>query len=386
MPIDWSELERHRVVQVKAKRIRTHFPRLLGYNARLCEHGFGNDVLVREVVTDHGASGWGLSGGRWPDGTVELAGTPVSDLFDPAVGVIREDAMPLDAALHDLAGVICGAPVHQMLGGAGGRDIPCYGAMGYMDDITPAYAPGGVAVILRHCRDDYNLGYRAFKLKMGRGYQWMDAEAGLRRDIEVTRAVREAFPEAQLIVDPNDGYDCDTAVRYVEAVGDCRLFSIEEPFPENRTDLLRLREAIEKHCPDTTVTDGESRPDVDLLVELGAEGLIDILNLDIQGYGFTPWRRAAPRALAAGMLLTPHTFGLRIKTFYGAQFLAGVGGVSPLEGVIDETEGVDAGAYSFANGILRVPDAPGFGLRLIWGREIGPDGRADYGRRPVTPG
>jgi len=229
-----------------------------------------------------------------PDEAAKLVGRRLDELFDPAVGVIADEALPLDRALHDLAGVILGVPVYEMLGGAKSTAVGVYSGAIYMDDITPAYAPGGVRVVVEHCRQDYDYGYRAFKLKIGRGHRWMEPEAGLARDIEVTRAVREQFPECEILVDANNGYDCGGFLRYFEAVADCRLYTIEEPFHENRDDLRRLRDAIEKHAPATTVTEGESNADVELLLRLASEGLVQLLNLDIGGYGFTAWRRLAP--------------------------------------------------------------------------------------------
>jgi L-alanine-DL-glutamate epimerase-like enolase superfamily enzyme len=380
---DWDseELERHRVTGVRTLKIRTRWPRLLGRNATFEEHGFGRELLVRQVVTDKGASGWGISRRLRPEQTPKLTGRRISELFDPAVGVTAEEAMPLDFALHDLAGAILGVPVHQMLGGAGDPAVPVYGAATYMDDITPAYHPGGVQVVVRHCHQDWELGYRGFKIKIGRGYRWMEPPEGLRRDIEVTRAVRDRFPDAQLMVDANNTYSCDDFLRYFRAVADCNLHTIEEPFHENRDDLLRLREAIKKLNPATTVTEGESRADVEFLLQLGEEGLVDILNLDIEGFGFTPWRRLAPRAVERGLLLSPHAFDLKLKTFYGAQFLAGVGNACPLEGVIDQTEGVDMGLYEFQEGVLHVPDAPGLGMKLVWGRAYDDRGRDDSGHK-----
>lgn len=43
------------------------------------------------------------------------------------------------------------------------------------------------------------MGYRSFKLKIGRGGKWMPFEEGLKRDIEVTRMVREFFPKAKFL-------------------------------------------------------------------------------------------------------------------------------------------------------------------------------------------
>ena len=380
---DSGQLREHRIAAIVTRKIRTRWPRLLGRNAIFEEHGYGRELLVRQVTTDKGAAGWGICRHLPPHKTPDLIGRRLCDLFDPGVGVIAEQAMPLDFALHDLAGAILEMPVYRMLGARGSPAVPLYGAATYMDDITPAYEPGGVRVVLEHCRRDYETGYRGFKIKIGRGHRWMEFEQGLARDVEVTRAVREHFPDCQLMVDANNSYTCDGFLRYFQSVADCSLYTIEEPFHEDRDDLLRLREAIEKLSPSTTVTEGESKADVEFLLQLAEEKLIDILNLDIEGYGFTPWRRLAPRAIEAGALLSPHAFDLKLKTHYGAQLLAGVGSACPLEGVIDETEGVDTSLYALQGGLLHVPDAPGFGMKFIWGRTYDEQGRDDSGQTLV---
>lgn len=374
-----DQLSRHRIREVKTRKLRTRWPRLLGRNARLEEHGYGRELLVREIITDQGAIGWGLSRRLPPQHTPRVEGHLVSDVFDPAIGTIDPVAMPLDFALYDLAGVILGQPVYRLLGGQGPTLLPVYDAGTYMDDITPAYESRGMQAVLDHCRQDWDMGYRGFKVKIGRGCRWMERRAGLHRDIEVTRAVRETFPDCLLMVDANNGYDCPGFLEYFHQVADCNLFTLEEPFPENRDDLCQLREQIAKLAPQTTVTDGESRPDVELLLSLGREGLIQILNIDIESLGLTGWRKLAPRALACGLRLSPHTFDLKIKTHYAAHLLAGIGGVAPVEGVIDETEGVDFNAYCLQDGSLTVPDLPGFGMQLVWGRCYNREGLDDSG-------
>ena len=378
-PSHAERLAEHRIADIRTYKLRTRWPRLVGRNANLEEHGYGRELLAREVITDQGAAGWGICRHLPPDQTPQLHGRRVCDVFDVGAGVVAADAMPLEFALYDLAGVILDVPVYQMLGAAGGKTVPVYDAMIYMDDVTPAYESGGVDVVLDHCRQDYELGHRSFKIKIGRGRRWMPADQGLQRDIEVTRAIRERFADVLLLVDGNNGFTCEGFISYFQAVADCGLYAIEEPFHENRDELRRLREQIERLSPSTKVIEGEAKADVEFLLELGAEGLVDILNLDIEGHGFTRWRTLARRAIDLGLLLSPHTFDLKLKTHYAAHLLAGVGGVSPVEGVIDETEGVDTSGYQVRQGVLDIPSAPGFGMRLVWGRRYDEQGRDDSG-------
>ena len=289
-------LEEHHIKEVKTLRVSSRYTRTIERNSRIKYHGDGPNTRIRVIITDKGATGWGAS--NKPEEEVpDLVGRSIAELFDPAVGVIDDDAIFLDYALHDLAGVILDIPVHKMLGGKGELAIPCYDGAIYMDDLTPEEAPRGVGVIVENCQNDYEMGFRDFKLKIGRGHQWMNPEDGMQRDIDVTRAVHENFPQCHILVDANDAYTCDDAIHYLDAVADCDIFWFEEPFRENRDDLIKLRNFLNRRKLDTLVVDGESRPDVDFLIELSKEKLLDALQMDISGLGFTPWRQVMPRLI-----------------------------------------------------------------------------------------
>lgn len=354
----------HHVKEIKTLRISSRYARTIERNSRIRHHGDGPNTQIRVIVTDRGAVGWGAS--YVPDEEMtDFTGQSIAELFDPNIGVIVDEAMPLDYALHDLAGVILDIPVYQMLGAKGATAVPCYDGAIYMDDLTPEDAPRGVAIVVENCRDDYGMEYRAFKLKIGRGYQWMEPEEGMQRDIAVTRAVHKAFPDCRILVDANDAYTCDDTIRYMDAVADCNIFWFEEPFRENREDLIKLREFLARKSPNTLVVDGESRPDIDFLLELGKEKLLDALQMDISSLGFTRWRQLMPKLVDAEVKAAPHTWGDPLKVHYSAQLAAGLGNFLMLEGIPSTTQGADMGLYMLVEGILHVPkNAPGFGMKL----------------------
>jgi L-alanine-DL-glutamate epimerase-like enolase superfamily enzyme len=355
-----------RIAAVHTVRVRSRYPRTVGKNSRLGSHGDGPNSQVRVLVTEGGATGWGISWTK-PEETPHIVGRRVADLIDPGEGVIAPEAMAYDFPLHDLAGVLLGQPVWQMLGGDAAGFL-CYDGAIYMDDVDPEEAPRGLPQVLANCGQDHALGYRAFKLKIGRGNKWMEREAGLKRDIEVTRAVREAYPDAPILVDGNDGFSCDDFLRYLDAVADCRIFWVEEPFRENRDDLRRLRDFLRERSPETLIADGESGVDIEFMLALAGEGLVDVLLMDIAGLGFTRWRQLMPRVRDTSARISPHTWGEPLKTHYAAQFGAGVGKTVCIEGIPATIEGVDRSAYRFENGILHVPqERPGFGLGLATG-------------------
>lgn len=364
-----DDLASHHIRQVKTFQIEYRYPRLVGKNARLGIHGRDHTAQVRFIATDKGAEGWGLS--REPEETVpDLTGRSIAELFDPAMGVITPEAIYLDFPLHDLVGAILDQPVYKLLGFHGNTTVSCYDGAIYMDDLLPEEKPRDVEAVLENCRHDYALGYRAFKLKIGRGHRWMDTEAGLQRDIEITHLVRRYFPDCAILVDANDGYSCEGFLRYLDAVAECGIFWVEEPFPENRRDLLHLRDFIAKRSPATLVADGESSPDIPFLLSLAQEKLIDVLIMDIVGLGFTAWRQWMPIFMQSGIRTAPHAWGNPMKTFYTAQLAAGLGNVLTVEGVPGASADVDWNGYKLTEGLLHVPSDSGFGmyLRRAWAK------------------
>lgn len=384
------DLSSHRIARIEQGDLVSHYPRLIGRNSHLGSHGTGHTSRYAVIHTDAGAAGWGLLRGPLGD-TGTLTGRNVADLFDPATGVTDDAAAALDIALHDLAGVILGQPVYQLLGAHGETAVPCYSGAIYMDDLDPEDDPDGTDAVLRNCAQDHAAGYRAFKLKIGRGYRWMAPEAGLERDIAVTRLVRETYPDLPILVDGNNGFTGPGFLTYLDAVRDCGLFWVEEPFQEDRADLTALSEHLRHASPATLIADGELAPDLPFLLDLAREGLLDVLLMDIVSFGLTAWRRLMPELRELGVMASPHAWGDPIKSLYTAQLAAGLGNVVTVEAVPGTTDGIDASGYVLRDGRLHVPDRPGFGIAP----PVSPAQRADANgavrslgsrhRRPGSP-
>ena len=358
---DDRSLSSHAIIAAEVIKIGARYPRAVGRNAVLGSHGMGPLADAVILRTTGGAVGWGIVCGQ-PGNPDVLIGRRLDELFDPTVGVTDDSALWADLAVHDLAGVLLGQPVYQLLGGRGEQKIPVYDASIYFDDLDPEESPRGIEVVLEHVRDGWDAGYRAFKLKIGRGCTWMPAPEGLERDIAVTRAVRGAFPTARLLVDGNNGFTIDGILQYLERVSDVDLYWVEEPFHEDRGNLQRLRSWLDANSPQTLIADGEHRPNVDEVVNLAREGLIDVLLMDITDFGLTAWRRLAPSIERCHARSSPHAWGHPLKTLYAAQAGAGLPGIEILEGVRGVTVGVDTNAYALEDGAIVVPDIPGFGI------------------------
>ncbi|GGH18549.1 hypothetical protein GCM10011418_22270 [Sphingobacterium alkalisoli] len=367
-PIADKELSYHTIQSVKFSSVRLQYPRLVGKNARLDIHGYGPRVETCIIHTDKGAMGWGsLRGSRRhaEDLAKELTGKKVSDVFQTNVGISDGKNIPFDMALHDLAGVILNKPVYALLGQEKPIITDCYSGMIYFDDLEPSNKPGGIDKILEECAYDYKLGYRQFKLKIGRGNRWMPFSEGLQRDIEVTKKVAEAFPDCQVLVDGNNGFSVEEFIQYMKGIAGVSLFWIEEPFHETVTEYEKLRSWLKGEGINTLLADGEADWDQNLLRELIEKKLIDVHLTDIEDLGFTNWRKLMPELQKLGAQASPHAWGSLLKTHYTAHLTGGLGNTVTIEGVSSTSDDVDLSGYALKNGKLVPPATAGFGMPLL---------------------
>ncbi|MEG2317068.1 MAG: enolase C-terminal domain-like protein, partial [Clostridia bacterium] len=349
-------LTSHIISKVEFLRFRARYPRLHGKNARLSYHGFGGEVTVARLTTSAGAVGWAEISTSLADAKAAAAlieGKPLTALFACETGILDERLKAFDLPLHDLAGQILGVPVSQLVSENALTAVRVYDGAIYMNDIIPEEKPQGIAQILRDCQYDYALGHRALKVKIGRGSIWMPHDVGLARDIDVVNQIHAAFPDAQLMVDANDGYSVADAIAFLEGVGDVAIYWFEEPFREAEADNRALKEYLAIHRPQTLLADGESMTDIDLLLSLAQQKLLDVLQPDVCGYGFTAWRALMKTIAEHGYMASPHAWGNVVKTHYCAHLAAAYPHHIPcIEAVLGESEGVDYSGYTLQNGML----------------------------------
>lgn len=373
-----NDLRQHTITGITFGKAARHYPRPIGYNSHIGPHGQTRELHTCTLHTDQGATGWSFCG---PDEEAyrRFIGRTLTDLFSLEQGTALE-AMMLDIALHDLAGNILGQPVWRMLGGSENQ-IPIYSGGIYFDDLDPEGDDDlGLDALLAACEQDASLGYTHFKLKIGRGFRWMERAPGDARDIAVTRLVRERYPDARLLVDANDGYDPDGFGRYLNAVADCHIYWVEEPFAESIAGLQQLRTKLADISPETLIADGEKRngptqdppgpfgkwpaDQIDELLDFCRRDLIDVILPDVGAMGFTAWRQLMPRLIATGKQGSPHAWGETFKSYYAAQIGCAYGHVPIVEGVPGRIDGVDDSGYVIKDGFIRLPDSPGFGMTL----------------------
>lgn len=362
------DLGYHKLSSIKFASIRLDYPRQVGKNSMLDIHGNGVTSGIHILYTDKGAYGWGLNRASeklTAERFDRIKGKTVEELIVPETGIPDPELAIFDFALFDLSGIILKKPVYQLLGKRNPETFPCYSGMIYFDDLEPADKPAGVEKILEECQWDFNYGYRQFKLKIGRGYRWMEKEKGLQRDVEVTNLVAKNFPGCDILVDGNNGFTVDELIKYLEGIRETILFWIEEPFHETVDDYVKLNSWLKSRNLSPLLADGEANPDEKVLKALGSQNIINVFLQDISGYGFTRWIKLIQDIRSMGIMASPHAWGSAIKTNYISHLAGAFGATATIEGVTCTSEDVDLTGYVLKKGKLIPSSKPGFGMDLL---------------------
>jgi len=158
--------------------------------------------------------------------------TNINELHRRMDAIIRNQHLTksaVDMAAYDIWGKTTGQPVHQLLGGKRRDTMKCMWSIG---GSTPEESAADVL-------EAKALGYDGCMIKIGGPDYKLDAAR--------TRAVREAVgKDYPLIVDANQGWDVDTAIRYWKQIKDCDILFFEQPLQSWDVDgMAKVRRAID---------------------------------------------------------------------------------------------------------------------------------------------
>lgn len=264
----------------------------------------------------------------------------------------------IDIALWDLKGKIAGCSVSKLLG-ASRRTVPCYASGGY-------YGPNGEADItglVNEMRSYVDLGYPAVKMKVG--------GLSVAEDAERVASVRDAIgPGVGLMLDANVAYDVPTAIQAAHAFEPNDITWFEEPVQWYDGVYGLGQVAAATSIP---IASGESELHRWGCRDLINHGGIRIMQFDAtRAGGVTEWLRVAAYAASHGVAMAPH----HDPQIHG-QLIAAVpnGHVQEVfpNPVRDPLwEALFDGRPEIEDGVLQVPDRPGFGF------EVNPDGLARF--------
>ncbi|MEM0945733.1 MAG: mandelate racemase/muconate lactonizing enzyme family protein, partial [Pseudomonadota bacterium] len=282
------------------------------------------DVGFVRVTMADGGQGWGQVSTYHSDITAQvlhrqvapwMLGHDTSDLDDLLDLVTeREHKFPgsylhramggVDTAIWDYRGRLAGQPVAALIGGSPGR-IRAY-ASSMRRDITPR----DEAERLKRLADTQ--GFTAFKVRAG-------AEVGRGQDEwpgrteEIIPTLRQALPEADLLIDANSCYAPAQAIEIGRRLEDHGFCHFEEPCPY--WELEQTREVTQALSID--VTGGEQDCDLTIWRRMIEMRAVDIVQPDVMYLGgLCRTLRVCRMAEAAGIPVTPHCANLSMVTLF----------------------------------------------------------------------
>ncbi|MDO8210046.1 enolase C-terminal domain-like protein [Conexibacter sp. CPCC 206217] len=206
--------------------------------------------VIVEVVTDTGLVGVGTAGGfsAVPATVIEqhlrplvLGADPFNvernwDLMYRAVarlgisGAVMAGISGIDIACYDIMGKALGVPVYDLVGGRKQERIPVYASRLYaLDDLDE------LADEARRWRD---AGFRLVKQRFG--FTARDGLAGMRRNVELVRTVREAVgDDVEVAADAYMGWTVEYTLEMIKRLAEFDLKWIEEPLLPHDIDGYR---------------------------------------------------------------------------------------------------------------------------------------------------
>ena len=333
--------------------------------------GYGREeqkeFVFCEVETDHGTSGFGLTGHFLARSVVEALERHILPLvkgMDPRdverlhqriwsklnpramTGVISSALSCLDIACWDIAGKLAGRTVAELLGGCR-TSVPAYVTYGF-----PQYDREQLVEAARlHVRN----GFRALKLVVA-----VD-KGGWREDARRVRAVRDGVgDDIDIMIDANYLFDPVEAKLLCRAIEDCGITWFEEPLHQNDARALADLRAHTK----IPLAAGQMEGHRWRLRELVERQAVDILqpNCCFCG-GFTEARKAAHLAQIYNMpiangggwpLFNMHTMAGLMNGWIVEWHL----------GMVQVGQMLFKDAPAPKDGTITIPRRPGLGLTL----------------------
>ena len=331
--------------------------------------------LVVEVHTDEGHVGYG-NAGLCPDLCQQIVDTKLSGLllgenplnteylfekmFRSTIAYGRKGAVlaaisAIDIALWDIKGLVMSQPVFMLLGGRTKPAIPAYYSRLYTRNLESLHAEA------KHYKQE---GFTGMKLRCG--YPMTEGIAGMKKNIEMVRVVREAVGDGvDVMLECYMGFNYTYSRRLLKELEPYNLRWVEEMLlPDEIHNFAKLKKQTS-----IPISGGEHE-----FTRYGFHDLLQLSALDIFQFdtnrvgGFTEAQKICNMALAHGVEVIPHGGQMHNLHVVMSSF------ASPMAEYFPQTE-IEVGNEMFwyifdgeaiaQNGQLQLDDnKPGVGLTL----------------------
>ena len=273
----------------------------------------------------------------------------------------------MDALAFDLYGKAHNVSAISLLGGKVRDTVPAYDTTLYFQDFL--VPEKGAKQVAEEAAEAKAAGYRALKIKTGRGGRWMMPEAGMRRDVDVVLGVREAVGEDfHIYVDANFGYDdrLDLLEDFIRGTIPANIYWLEEMITHDVAGYRAMREMQAKHDSKALLVCGETDRDPisETFRHLIEDGLIDGYQPDIVGAGYLRWIEIEGALRGTAVRSIPHNFG---NGTFGTFATLAFGAASKTFVSLEDERNLPHifGPFpTFKDGAYQVEERPGLGISI----------------------
>jgi D-galactarolactone cycloisomerase len=312
------------ITSIKTYRLQHKLEESFGFSQ--WHYDIRNALLV-EIIDDSGTVGWGEC-----YGPAEVTQTVINSFYAPLLigwNPLRNEAAwqhcwrasldfamkgpmmgamsGLDMAMLDLKGKLLDVSVSELMGGRVRDQVQCYATGMYFRKQPEDQL---LETIISEADDYVQQGFEALKIKIGKNMKF---------DKRLISAMRETFPDTQLMADSNHAYDLPEAIGIGRLLDECHYAWFEEPFSPQHPDLFRqLADKV-----DVPIATGECEQTRWGFQDLLSKGGVHIVQPDM-AYCGGPSEAVKIRTVASslGINVVPHCWGTQLNLACAIHFLA----------------------------------------------------------------
>ena len=280
-------------------------------------------------------------------------------------------------AIWDILGKVTGKPVFRLL--AGQDDVSGKVRIYASGGVSHAWYDNGDEELIQEALLYKSRGYDTFKFRNGTSWTFSDMTMG--KYVKVLERLRAAVgPEFKLVIEKFP-WPFETIINELcPLLEELKFYWYEEPWPHGEPDALEKHLAISEAMPSVMVSGGESwwnRWQVEPFVAAGA---MNIIQTDANLTGLSEGWQIGQVIAEHGQYYCPHNWVGGLTTIANAHLVASLtcGHMCELNQTYNPLKWeVFKEPYPIENGIMTLPEKPGYGVELIDDIEE---------RFPFTPG
>lgn len=271
----------------------------------------------------------------------------------------------IENASWDIFGKLKNEPVYKLLANdcEPKSQMEIYASGG----VNHKWYEDGATQLIEEALKHKEAGYRAFKFR--NGTDWDYSKMTLEKYVPILRRLREAVgPEFKLMIEKHNWSFAEITEQLCPALEDLKFYWYEEPMNQWEEGSLERHLEIKERMPSVMISGGERFTNRFQLQRWIAEGAYDIIQSDCNFTGISENWHISRMAHLYGRLQCPHSWHGGLTTISNIHFVAGApnGHMCELNQTFNPLkEEIFKEPLTVVDGIMTLPDKPGFGVELI---------------------